>query len=54
MKKKMVLNIEHQKNVSSPKLTSMDTTKTNIDTIEKMDIDCIDSLSNEFNNKINY
>lgn len=35
----------------SPKLTPMDTSKTNIDNIEKMDIDCIDSLSNEFNNK---
>ena len=29
----------------------MDTSKTNIDTIEKMDIDCIDNLSNQFNNK---
>lgn len=35
----------------SPKLTPMDTRKTNIDNIEKMDIDCIDNLSNEFNNK---
>jgi hypothetical protein len=35
----------------SPKLTPIDTSKTNIDTIEKMDIDCIDNLSNEFNNK---
>ena len=48
-----VNGFEHRapKKRSSPKLNVMDTSKTNVDIIEKMDIDNIDNLSNEFNNK---